>query len=121
MNIFIKKITKLLSGANFTESITDSKIGLWKWNIKKNHFHATDFWYKKIGYSRPGLDELSFIKKIIHPIDLLAFEEKIKNCINNPIKKEVEMEIRVQTSSGNIFWIYINGRATKIKKYKPLQ
>lgn len=120
MNIFIKKITKLLSGANFTESITDSKIGLWKWNIKKNHFHATDFWYKKLGYSRPEIDELSFIKKIIHPIDLLAFEEKIKNFINNPIKKEVEMEIRVQTSSGNIFWIYINGRATKIKKYKPL-
>ncbi len=120
MKFFIKKTADLLSNANYRESITDSKIGLWKWDVKKNHFHTTAFWYKKLGYSKPELNEFSFIKKTIYPFDLPAFEEKIKNFITNPKEIELEMEIRIQTSSGSIFWLYVNGRATKIKKNKPL-
>ncbi len=120
MKIFINKITKLLSDANYKDNAADSKIGLWKWDIKKKYLHITTHWYKKFGYIKPKHDEFSFIKKIIHPFDLSALEEKIITFLNNPEETELEMEMRIQTSSETIFWLYINGRATKIKKNKPL-
>jgi len=120
MKYLINKINKLLSGSDDLDRISDSKIRIWKWNLSSNRFEATDFWYKKIGYNIPGKEQFSFIKEIIHPLDKITFEEKINNFLTNRNEKEVEIEFRIKTSKGSWFWLYLNGRVTKIKKNKPV-
>ena len=49
----------------------------------------------------------------------MTFEEKIKNFVTDPGKKEIEIELRIRTSEGNWFWVYLNGRITKFRNNRP--
>lgn len=120
MKYLINKIRKLLSGYDDLDRISDSKIGIWKWDIISNKFEVSDFWYKKIGYDIPDAEQFNFIKKIIHPLDKITFEEKINSFLSDRKEREVEIEFRVKTARDEWFWLYLNGRVTKIRKNSPL-
>lgn len=83
------------------------KVGVWDWDIRKNHVSWTPTVYKMHGVDPDGFDgRVESFSRLIHPDDQELVSTQIEKALSGDAPYEVEF--RVPLSDGSINWLYTN-------------
>jgi diguanylate cyclase (GGDEF)-like protein/PAS domain S-box-containing protein len=101
-----------------TEGSTD---GIWDWNLETNEMYFSLRWKEILGYEDDEIDNnISSIKKLLHPDDVEEFERVLSDYYNKKIDK-YRHEHRLKTKSGEYKWLVGRGQAIWDKNDKPIR
>lgn len=118
---FFQSIRQYSKNMNIIIPLSRKKIGLWKWDIKKNQIYFNNFWYDTLGHKKTNINTIDSWLSNIHAGD----REKVKNSLLNYIKNQnnesLEIEYRLIKKNGEYIWLFLNGMVTKYKKEKPVR
>ncbi len=96
------------------QALKGADLGLWDWNIKKDHVTINDRWAEMLGYIKNELDISSKIwLDMIHHEDR-EFIEKVLNTHLKGDSEVYEVEFRMQTKKGNYKWILARGKIMEV-------
>ncbi len=91
---------------NITENIDDFLFTFERVDNKLRPVFYTSSVEKTTGYTQTDLlSDYKLFMKIIHPDDLNAVKEKLKNILKSKIQLSVEFEFRLISKQGNVVWV----------------
>ena len=84
------------------------KIGLWDWDIEKNHVTWTDSLYEIHGIAADAFDgTLEAFASLVHSEDRAPVRRAIDSALEHDAR--YELEFRAVRSNGVIIWLFANG------------
>lgn len=90
-------------------SMRACNIGLWDWDLQKNHISLSQEWKRQIGYEDHEIeDDISEWEKRIHPDDHAATMLKLRSCLDGK-QSNYAAEYRLRHKDGSYRWIYAQG------------
>lgn len=110
------------SEERFHLALSNSKIGLWDWNIGTGQVYFDPQWKKMLGYEVEEIeDSFSSWEQLLHPEDLPKAFAAINAHFEN-ITPTYEVEFRMLSKSGEWKWILARGKLTERDEFgKPLR
>ncbi|MFP4007869.1 MAG: PAS domain-containing protein [Spirulinaceae cyanobacterium] len=92
-------------------ALEGSSLGLWDWNLKTGEIYYDWQWKAMLGYADAEIEaNLDAFKGLVHPDDLPQVQAHLTDYLENRIDA-YEMELRMQTKSGEWKWIATHGMA----------
>ena len=98
---------------------TTGKVGVWDWDILRNHVSWTDSLYQIYGITKEQFDgTVEGFSAIVHPDD----RERVAKAIDESLQTDVpyQLEMRAVRPDGEIVWIYTNATVMR-KNGQPLR
>ena len=103
--------------------IQSSNDGIWEWYAQKGGFHFSSRCWELIGFNAnddeitQGEDKLTVWRKLIHPQDLIKFDQALANHMAG--KAPFDIEYRLIGKNKQLHWVRARGRASFNKEGKP--
>jgi PAS domain S-box-containing protein len=93
----------------FSQSLSESRIGVWEWNLKTNEQFWSDEMWNLYGLER-GTQKPSFelAASVLHPRDREMVIQASTDSAQN--KREINLEYRVFSNDGSTRWLMVHGR-----------
>ena len=90
--------------------------GYGHWNVSSGEVSFGDSWMTSLGYSARNLPkDKGFLRSIIHPDDLGAFDAQLKAVLDGA-SAMLDCECRFRTKAGPYKWFQIRGRVVRRNK-----
>lgn len=94
-------------------ALLGSDAGLWDWNIETGDVYFSERWCNMLGFESSEINaDVSSWTRLIHPDDVVAVDEALKNHLDNKVPL-YQSEHRLMTKSGGWIWILDTGKVTK--------
>jgi PAS domain S-box-containing protein len=102
---------------NYQNIVTNSKLGIWEWNIPSGETFFNERWAEIIGYTIEELQPINIDTWVnnSHPVDL----ERSNQILQKHFKGETELyecDVRMKHKSGEWIWVRDTGRVTSWDK-----
>ncbi|MDD3050807.1 MAG: EAL domain-containing protein [Candidatus Cloacimonetes bacterium] len=94
--------------------------GIWEWNIEENKFKNTELWRNTLGIKNDEIKDIESLYELVHPEDILAFEQTMKDYLNKKTEK-FELEFRMQPKDSTEKWVLYKGVAEWNSVGEPLR